>query len=271
VDLISSAGRPYFSSTFVTTPRHERCFFIWMKNGMLLALHRGGPPVIVQIGPKAVGIMAGMVPIRIVSFLFLFTCTSLCQRPDADVKKASLPDAPSVQIPTQERSIQPYDGNSVEFDAVHFDYVRDLKFDASPEHADATESAAQSKNLFARYLYPSPSSLAHNGSFHTSTSDSLIGRATYAASSLVLTHDDEGNSRLNTSYLLRVLTSAVAHSAYRPYWKRHISQPFSDFGSTIGNDAGINVFHEFEPGILQLVKTHEPRFVSSIEEHFHHK
>jgi hypothetical protein len=212
--------------------------------------------------------MAGIVSIRIVSFLFLATCTSLCQQqPDALDIKNLLPDAPSVQIPTQRPiPVQAHDGSAVKFNATHLDYMRDFEYSATSEQPGKTES----NNFFAKYLSPS-SSLAHNSIYRGSTSDTLIGRATYAASSLVLTHDDEGNSRLNTSYLLRVLTSAVAHSAYRPYWRRHISQPFSDFGSTIGNDAGMNVFHEFEPGILQLVKTHEPRFVSNIEEHFHHK
>jgi hypothetical protein len=205
-----------------------------------------------------------MVPIRIVSFLFLATCTAFSQQRDALGTKSPLPDAPSVQIPTQERPILAHDGEASEFNIVQFDYMRDLRYDPAQPNRE-------SENFFAKYLSPSPSSLLHDSNYHGSISDSLIGRASYAASSLVLTHDDEGNGRLNTSYLLRVLTSAVAHSAYRPYWKRHISQPFSDFGSTIGNDAGMNVFHEFEPGILQLVKTHEPRFVSNIEEHFHHK
>lgn len=210
--------------------------------------------------------MTGMVSIRIVSFLFLAACTSLGQQPDA-VTKASLPDAPSVQIPTQERpfQFQSRNGIAAEFNSVHSHYTGGLKYEATGEQSRATES----KNFFAKYLFPSPSSVAQNGSYHGSTSNTLLGRVTYAASSFVLTRDDEGKSRLNTSYLLRVLTSAVAHSAYRPYWRRHISQPFSDFGSTIGDDAGLNVFHVFEPGIRQLVKTHEPRFVSNVEEHFH--
>jgi hypothetical protein len=70
---------------------------------------------------------------------------------------------------------------------------------------------------------------------------------------------------------LRVLTASVAHSAYRPYWRRSATQPISDFGSTVGSDAGMNVFHEFEPGILQLVKSHEPKFVSKIEEHINRR
>lgn len=97
-----------------------------------------------------------------------------------------------------------------------------------------------------------------------------MGRAMYATSRLFIAPEDSGGKRLNTSYLLSTLTSAVAHSAYRPYWRRSVSQPFSEFGATIGNDAGMNVLHEFGPGIRQLMKSHEPKFVSAIEEHLHH-
>jgi hypothetical protein len=45
-----------------------------------------------------------------------------------------------------------------------------------------------------------------------------------------------------------------------------VGAPFSDFGSTVGNDAGMNLWHEFGPGIQQLMKSHAPKFVSKIEE-----
>jgi hypothetical protein len=62
-----------------------------------------------------------------------------------------------------------------------------------------------------------------------------------------------------------VLTSAVVATAYRPYRPRSPSSTFKDLGSTIGGDAGINVFREFWPGIRQMLKRHEPKFVSRIE------
>jgi hypothetical protein len=92
-----------------------------------------------------------------------------------------------------------------------------------------------------------------------------MGRAAYAASRIFIARDDGGKGRLNTSYFLGVLTSVVIHTAYRPYWARSASAAFNNFGSTIGSDAGINLFREFQPGLLQMMKGRTPRFVSRIE------
>jgi len=226
-------------------------------------------------------VMAGTAATRIVSFLLLAACSAPCQQPSKLNPPDSLPDAPSIQTPaTQTPTIQtsaqaptfrafldtarlpvdtlsPASGDLRRFDPGHFDPGR---FD--PGHFEYEEQRVQKEEgLPARVPL-----LQSNHSYHASASSSLLSRATYAASSMVIVHDDDGGRKLNTPYLLTVLTSAVAHSAYRPYWRRSVTQPFSDFGSTVGSDAGMNVFHEFEPGILQLVKNHEPRFVSKIEE-----
>jgi hypothetical protein len=87
----------------------------------------------------------------------------------------------------------------------------------------------------------------------------------------VVRRDETGKARLNTSYLLRTLTSVAKDAASTPYWRRHLADPFSDFGSTVGNDAGMNLWHEFAPGIEHLAKNHTPAFVSRIEERIGHK
>jgi len=116
--------------------------------------------------------------------------------------------------------------------------------------------------FLGKYLYPP----LLNPRYYASTSDNFMGRASYAASRIFVTRDDSGKGRLNTSYFLGVLTSVAIHTAYRPYWARSTSETFNSFGSTIGSDAGINVFHEFGPGIRQMVKGLTPKFVSRIEE-----
>ena len=100
--------------------------------------------------------------------------------------------------------------------------------------------------------------------YRASDSDNLFARAIGAAWSTVIARGEDGSSHLNNHYLLKVLTSAAAQTAERPYWRRSASQPLADIGSTIGNDAGMNVLHEFQPGIMQLVKNHQPKFFSKI-------
>jgi hypothetical protein len=141
-------------------------------------------------------------------------------------------------------------------------FNRPTGFDSNPG-----ERVLDPNEFWAKRLPP----VAHGVSrYHFADSDTLFVRATHAASSIAIMRDSAGEARLNTSYFLRVLASAVAHSAARPSWKRSLSQPFSDFGATIGNDAGMNVLHEFSPGIMHAMKSHEPKFVSHIEGHFHH-
>jgi hypothetical protein len=65
---------------------------------------------------------------------------------------------------------------------------------------------------------------------------------------------------------MRVLTSVAAESASRRYRARSGTAPLSAFGSTVGNDAGMNLLHEFGPGIRQKVTGHLPEFVSRIGE-----
>jgi hypothetical protein len=95
---------------------------------------------------------------------------------------------------------------------------------------------------------------------------SFMGRASSAASRIFVVRDEYGKGRLNTSYFFGLLTSVAVHTAYRPYWARSTSSTFNDFGSTMGSDAGISVFHEFRPGIQHMMKAITPKFVTRIED-----
>ena len=86
------------------------------------------------------------------------------------------------------------------------------------------------------------------------------------ASRIFVMRDEMGKRKLNTPYFLRVLTSVAADSASRRYRAHSGTAPLSDFGSTIGNDAGRNLLHEFGPGIRQVMTSHMPAFISRIEE-----
>ncbi len=198
--------------------------------------------------------MARFLPLAVFCFLLIAACAALCQQRDEPRPRTFLPDAPSVQASGKLRIFR------TSVDAAG----SARKAWASPQ-ASFKEGPVQtqSSDFFGRHLYPTL--VSRNLNYHPSTSASLMGRATYAASRVFYTRDQSGKGRLNTSYFLGVLGSAFVHTAYRPYWNRPVSAPFNDFGSTLGNDAGMNLWREFGPGLQQLVKSHTPKFVSAIE------
>jgi hypothetical protein len=125
-----------------------------------------------------------------------------------------------------------------------------------------------SRNFVGKSMYPPL--LKPDSRYYSSMSNSFMGRASYAASRVFVTRDNSGKGRLNTRYFLGVMSSVAMHAAYRPSWARSTSDTFNNFGSTIGGDAGSNLYHEFGPGLQQMVKGHLPKFVSRIEDRITH-
>jgi hypothetical protein len=205
------------------------------------------------------------------------TWSSLPDAPSFQPPTSSLPDAPSFQPPTQAEKFQAFVDEArspliLGAVGVNAGVMRETELEhftpgPQPSFAAVYRVALiqkESSAFFGKYLYPSL--LKQDPRYYPSTSDSVMGRATYAVSRIFITRDDSGKRRLNTSYFLGVLTSVAIATAYRPYWARSTSGAFNNFGTTIGSDAGINVLHEFGPGIRQMVKAHTPKFVSRIEE-----
>jgi hypothetical protein len=240
-------------------------------------------------------------PIRVISFVLLAACGALCQKPPPadwlqglqfdgsnppevqrqDMREAgSLPDAPStVQPPTHVETFFTFvnaAGPPSTPGALGVGVMRETKlgrFTPGPQRNLAALYQVAfiqkgSSAFLGKYLYPPL--LKQDTRYYASTSDSFIGRASYAASRVFVTRDSSGKGRLNTRYFLGVLSSVAMHAAYRPYRTQSASETFNNFGSTIGGDAGINVFHEFRPGIRQVVKGFTPGFVSRIEERITH-
>jgi hypothetical protein len=204
-------------------------------------------------------------PVAVVAFVLLAVCGAVCQ--DA---RQSLPDAPSAQTATREQNFNEFTEESrspLSFGSIgrNADFTRQLLF-ADPDKAVSSQKGPDA--IFRKYLYPS--SLKQQSGYRSLSSGRLMGRATSAASRTLIARDDSGKARLNTSYLLRTLTVVAKDAASTPYWRRSLAAPFNNFGSSVGNDAGLNLWHEFGPGIQQLMKSHTPTFVSRIEERATH-
>lgn len=123
----------------------------------------------------------------------------------------------------------------------------------------------ESGAFVAKYFNPS---FQQRGSrYQPSSNDKVMARATDAASRIFLLRDPAGKRHLNTGYFVRVLTTVAAENASRRYRSRSGTEPLTNFGSTVGNDAGMNLLHEFGPGIRQKVQGHLPEVVSHIAQH----
>lgn len=237
-------------------------------------------------------------PILVISFVLLAACGAWCQseRPSVDSFQGSrvdgsnspeaqrqemgtwesLPDSPSLQLQThaekfqtfidQMRSPSPLGATSIDAGVLRKAGQGHVIPGAQPSFTAVQNPALTQKEAHTfvdKCLYPSLDK--QNLRYPPSTSGSFMGRVTDAASRNFITRDESGKGRLNTSYFLGLLTSVAIHTAYRPYWARRASTTFNNFGSTIGSDTGLNLFHEFEPGLRKMMKGHGPKVVSEVE------
>jgi hypothetical protein len=194
-------------------------------------------------------------------FMLLVTSGGACQ--DAS---QSFPDAPSARAVTRNGG---FDGGAQSFafsskspnpsTTGSADLWRQSVFVPTDSRVSNPE---RSSTLLGKYL--NPSAPQRSSSDHVSDSGTMIGRATNAAARIFLIRDESGRDRVNTSYFLRALTAVAADTASRPCWRRSATGPFSDFGSTVGNDAGMNLLREFGPGLQHLAQSHAPKFVARI-------
>ncbi len=187
-------------------------------------------------------------------------------------QQSDLPDAPSQIVRTEAHKFQSF-GDETRLPLP----VGEIRMNANmvgeahpgivfPETASATivYKAVPDKGadaFFSKYL---DASHKRNSRYQPSSSDTVMERATDAASRIFVTRDASGKRTLNTRYFVRVLTSVAADSASHRNRERSGTAPLSHFGSTVGNDAGMNLLHEFGPGIRQKVTGRLPEFVSRI-------
>ena len=221
----------------------------------------------------------GTAPIRVISFLLVVACGAQCQNtPSAD--KGSHPkgsDPPEVQrVETRSWQSLPDAPSPVPPPAPETSAAGALEIEPGnltpPSQPSPTASFAlrfthnQSDDSFAKYMIfqtPKPDlEYAH------SAGGSFLGRVSFAASSGILTHSASGRPRLNISFCLGMLALAAANTAYRPYWERSGSAVGGEFGVSIGSNAGINVYHEFEPAIRQKARALTPKFIYRLGERF---
>jgi hypothetical protein len=233
-----------------------------------------------RVAAWQIALMVKRIALRGLCFCLLPACGAVCQSEPPSSK--ALPDAPSACV-----SVHAPDFQTVG-DQAHWPLpgVASTRFGAGPDFEHFTPGPRSAGPRSAAFLYPAvpeyrqsdvfffkhlyPSSLEPSLRYRASASSSLMGRATDAASRILVTRDESGRRRFNSSYFLRVATSVAAHSASRSYRVRSGTAPLGDLGSTVGNDAGMNLLHEFGPAVRKMATGHLPEFVSRFAERIVH-
>jgi hypothetical protein len=99
---------------------------------------------------------------------------------------------------------------------------------------------------------------SHKGTF--------ISRAWYAATRVVITRNDNGDSAFNKSEFLGVLFTSALQNAYYPRHDRTFADTMNRFGGALSSDALGDLLREFTPDMKRLFRKHAPRAVLRMEE-----
>ena len=94
----------------------------------------------------------------------------------------------------------------------------------------------------------------------------LISRAWYATTRVVVTKNDKGENTFNTSEFLGTLFTSALQNAYYPREDRTLGDTMNRFGGALSSDAVGNLLREFTPDMKRLFRKHAPEKIKKIEE-----
>jgi hypothetical protein len=94
----------------------------------------------------------------------------------------------------------------------------------------------------------------------------LISRAWYSATRVVVTRNDKGDSTFNTSEVLGALFASSLQNAYYPRHDRSFGDTMNRFSGALSSDAIGYLVREFTPDMKRLFRKHAPEKILRIEE-----
>ncbi len=120
----------------------------------------------------------------------------------------------------------------------------------------ASVADAESRYFFGQFLFPTI--LDQDPRYLPKRRGSMIGRAFYAATRVLVTKNDDGHSTFNTSEILGVAFSQALSNAYYPDHYRSWGNTGSRIYSTLQSDASGHLLQEFLPDIKRIFRNHAP-------------
>ena len=102
--------------------------------------------------------------------------------------------------------------------------------------------------------------------YYPSQKRTLISRAWYATTRVVVTKNDNGDSAFNTSEFLGALFASSLQNSYYPRHDRTFGDTMNRFGGALSSDAITDLLREFGPDMKRLFRKHAPKKIKEMEE-----
>jgi hypothetical protein len=102
--------------------------------------------------------------------------------------------------------------------------------------------------------------------YFTSRKRTLMARAWYSTTRVVVTKNDRGNNTFNTSEFLGALFTSALQNAYYPRHDRTFGATMNRLSGALSSDAIGDLLREFTPDMKRLFRKHAPRKILKIEE-----
>jgi hypothetical protein len=195
----------------------------------------------------------------------------------AFVQPGGLPEAPSAYLPLSShckfelflrRAYSPYTFSSAAFEAGLAQMSAQWPqygggMQGWGKRLGATLADTESRRFLQTYLFSTV--LHQDPRYFPSTKKSVIGRAWYAATRVLVTKGDSGRDQFNASEFLGALSTSALQNAYYPQHYRTVDATMSRFTGALSSDATSAILREFTPDLKRLFDKHCPRKIQTFE------
>jgi hypothetical protein len=129
--------------------------------------------------------------------------------------------------------------------------------DALSRQYAASVADAEARYFFGKFLFPTL--LNQDPRYLPKRSGSVLQRAWYAATRVIITRNDQGKNTFNSSEVLGIAFSKGLTNAYYPDRDRTMGRTVNSILGALQGDASDNLLTEFMPDIKRIFTRHAPK------------
>lgn len=127
----------------------------------------------------------------------------------------------------------------------------------------ATLADVESRRFIQNFVFATV--LHEDPRYYPSQKNGVVSRAWYAATRVLITHDDYGREVFNQSEFLGASFTSALQNAYYPRPDRTLGGTVNRFAETLSGDATTYVLREFTPDLKRIFHRRCPQSLQRFE------